>query len=201
MLRSNPNVKWFIYLLVDPKVTSGKARDEVRYVGVTDNVKKRLSSHLKDATGDRITHKLNWLRSLSGNPLVRVVDQGIGHSWRAAETYWIRFYREEVGADLTNLTDGGDGCLGYKHTEESIATIKQKNRGKKRSAETILKIQDYAFTAEHRRNISISKQGTKRPDLVLLNKLYTHKRWKHPVSLDDCAACDYQRVLKIERCA
>jgi len=118
-----PDTRWWIYLLVDPRVTSGRAQDEVRYVGFSTDCDSRLDVHLDEAAkSTRNTHKLNWIRSLLRDnlvPLVRVVDKGFGDSWESAERHWVAFYRHEVGANLTNATDGGDGVPGYRHTDET----------------------------------------------------------------------------------
>ena len=153
---------WFIYLLVDPRVTSGRARDEVRYVGFASDVDLRLLKHIEEAFRKR-TRKCLWLRNLltSGlQPLVRVVDSGYGDSWREAERFWIRFYREAVGANLTNMTDGGEGIFGMRHSEESKRLMSVNRTGHK----LVMRQSSYpskrrVITDEQKRHLSeIAKQ-------------------------------------------
>lgn len=55
------------------------------------------------------------------------------------EKYWISVYRsnglKEGGAGY-NMTDGGDGVEGYKHTEEAKRFISELHKGKSKSEET-----------------------------------------------------------------
>ena len=126
MTRRPPKIssstQWYIYTLSDPRMAS--ARLSVRYVGYTVSANGRLADHIEEA-------KCGWILQvlMSGFvPVIRIVDQGLGHSWREAERFWIRFYREEVGADLTNLTDGGYGALGYRFSDESRRLRSERNR-------------------------------------------------------------------------
>ena len=110
--------QWFIYVLVDPRVTSGRACDEVRYVGVTTQVRNRYKTHLETGAGDHYTKCARWLQSVvraGFDPIMKIVDRGSGDTWKITEQFWIRFYREEVGSDLTNATEGGEGTIGYRH--------------------------------------------------------------------------------------
>lgn len=47
-----------------------------------------------------------------------------------AEKVFIKCYRE-LGKELYNLTDGGDGSLGHKHTEESRRKMSEATKGNK----------------------------------------------------------------------
>lgn len=65
------------------------------------------------------------------------------------EAYCIWYYRDVLGYELVNFTDGGEGTSGYKHSEESkslmSAAIKINHKGmsgKKQSYETRLKISE-----------------------------------------------------------
>jgi len=51
----------------------------------------------------------------------------------------IKFFREE-GFILCNMTDGGDGTTGYKRSKELNEAVASKNRGLKRSKESISRI-------------------------------------------------------------
>lgn len=50
---------------------------------------------------------------------------------------------EAIGLDnLVNFTNGGEGCIGYKHTEESLKKISKTHKGRKRSKETRKRISE-----------------------------------------------------------
>jgi len=113
----NEDRQWWIYLLVDPRITSGRAQDEVRYVGFSVDVSGRLDRHLRAAGEGSKLPCHRWVRKLLYEnliPTVRVVDTGFGDSWKSSEIFWIAFYKYEVDAILLNRTDGGDGVLGCR---------------------------------------------------------------------------------------
>jgi len=93
--------EWVIYALSDPRT------EQVRYVGKTVRLDARVKDHLRDRGTNR---KARWLTALVAaglEPLVTVLQRGTD-DWQAAECAWIAHYRA-AGADLTNLTPGGDG--------------------------------------------------------------------------------------------
>lgn len=118
-----------VYLLSDPR------GDAARYVGVTKDLKHRMAEHL--STGTRTWCK-NWIKSLLAiglRPVVSVLEIVPDHQREDAERAWILGFRQ-TGANLTNLTDGGEGCPGMICTPEARAKISTANRGLKRSNET-----------------------------------------------------------------
>ena len=79
---------------------------------------------------------------------------------------------EHYGRDaLCNLTDGGDGPSGYRHSEESRRAMSKSRTGKKHSQETIKKMSEWHkmncnppfrgknLSEDHRRKISQSMTG------------------------------------------
>ena len=70
---------------------------------------------------------------------------------------------------LRNLTDGGDGISGWKHSKETIEKCRSGNIGKKRSEETKLKMRLAKLgkpkSAEHKANMSKAQKaaGNKPP--------------------------------------
>lgn len=103
---------------------------------------------------------------------------------------------KDMGYKLTNLTDGGEGSSGFKHSQESIAKIvkvktEQPSRywlGKPRSQETKDKISKALMgvgrphTEEAKKKISLSHTGKKQasPSLETRKKLSlaTKKVWE-----------------------
>jgi hypothetical protein len=112
--------KTYIYILKDG--------DDIRYVGKTSYPKQRLYCHIKESNSGKSTHKINWIKSLikiNRNPELLIIDEVDICDWRFWEEYWITQFRC-WGFKLTNLTSGGDGLTGYKHTELSINKMKKK---------------------------------------------------------------------------
>lgn len=133
-------MKTFIYSLCDP------ITEEVRYIGKTDQyLKQRLYSHIQESKSDKRSHKISWIKSLLSKglkPLIKIVDEVPQDEWKYWECYYIELYKSR-GYNLTNLTDGGQGGSGYKHTEESRERMRQSKLGQK-------------LSEEHKNKISIS---------------------------------------------
>lgn len=92
----------YIYALSDPRTC------EVRYIGKTVNINKRLRSHLKDSLR-RNTPVYAWIRKLASLnlvPLISLITECSIDDWRQIEKDTIRRYRETH--KLLNLADGGD---------------------------------------------------------------------------------------------
>ena len=73
---------------------------------------------------------------------------------------------------LRNLTDGGDGTSGYKHTEEHKQYISELYKGKKKSEEAIEKMaqskRGKKLSEEHKRKIGeASKRDGRKPPVRL----------------------------------
>lgn len=66
---------------------------------------------------------------------------------------------------LANLTDGGDGSVGIKQSQETIDKRANSNRGRKNTEETKRKMSEarkgIVFTAEHLENLRTSHLGQK----------------------------------------
>lgn len=133
-------MKWFIYLLEDPRTR------EVRYVGKTEqravrqaNPARRLVQHLSDARRGVRRHVYDWLRSVLHDglqPVLHVVQTGTGDGAGDAELLWISIART-LGVRLTNLTDGGDGPTGLKHSPESLSKLSDSLRAANADPATI----------------------------------------------------------------
>jgi predicted GIY-YIG superfamily endonuclease len=97
----------FIYSLSDP------ITNEIRYIGKTNNIKKRLCTHLTKSNLIKKKHKNNWIKNLLFNntkPLIEVIDEVPIKVWEYWEKFWISQFKI-WGFKLTNSTDGGDGVV------------------------------------------------------------------------------------------
>lgn len=106
----------FIYVLLDP-ITK-----EVRYVGKTTNPARRMCAHRCPCRATY--HTLCWLKSLRKyglDPVMDIVEViPPDGNWADREKFWIAAYRK-AGANLTNLTIGGEGVPGNKQSPETVA--------------------------------------------------------------------------------
>lgn len=118
----------YIYALCEP---SG----EIRYIGKTSvkNPKKRLTRHVYDSCVRKCrTYCGNWIRSLAENrtvPVMKILEICEKSLANEREIAYILLFKN-MGSRLTNLTNGGDGMSGYRHTDESKLKISIGNKGK-----------------------------------------------------------------------
>lgn len=127
-------MKHYIYTLSDPQTGL------VRYVGKTTQPKRRLLRHIFNAKQGQKIHVSCWIRGLilkDMSPIMEIIDES-EDDWEELERFYISYLRF-CGTDLTNLTDGGEGTVGHKHTEESKRKISETQMGRKQSPESIEK--------------------------------------------------------------
>ncbi len=117
-----------VYILIDPNTY------EIRYVGLSTIGIKRTRQHLCPSRLKANTHKNRWIKSLlyrRQKPIVKAVQVWDNIKFKdlgEAEKYWI-FYFRSIGCPLTNLTDGGEGTVGLKCSEETKRKISKATRG------------------------------------------------------------------------
>lgn len=113
----------FIYDLIEPDTK------EIRYVGKTVNLTQRLRKHLYMAEKEN-NHRAAWIKSLKAKGLkpemCNVIE--VSGNGNQAEMERIALY-QSYGIDLVNSTVGGDGPLGFRHTEEAKKRIGQASTG------------------------------------------------------------------------
>jgi len=161
----------FIYSLCDPDTL------EIRYIGKSNNPQKRYYYHLIDKMS---THKVHWIQSLltiGKVPILQILEECDESVWAETERKWIAYYRE-LGYNLTNGTNGGEGTfhptdgtrkkmskwqIGKIVSEETRRKISEANKGKamrKHTEEELIKMslthKGKKKTLEHRINLSIA---------------------------------------------
>lgn len=123
----NKNI--YIYTLEDPTDSS-----QTIYVGYTINPEKRLKRHIEEATSnrpERSRYRNCWIRSLLNKgimPNMIILEEVQDSDWQEAEMFYIAYFRS-IGMKLCNDTDGGDGTLGHRHTDEAKEIMRQKKLG------------------------------------------------------------------------
>ncbi len=180
-----------IYGLYDPRT------NDIRYIGKTSiSLEERLQQHIGNAKGGTRTHKANWIRlllSLKLEPYIKILGETTENAWQEDEKAWIA-KAEGESAKLTNLTKGGDGLIGYHHSDGTIEKIRQANiesgkippnwKGRIQSPEHIRKrvearqrAGNYGHTEESKENISKGRIGKNMGNTNSLGYKHTEE-WK-----------------------
>jgi len=118
--------KPIIYALLDPNT------NEVRYIGKTVSLSKRLRKHISESKNDTKSHKKAWINSLivkDQEPIMKILEKlEDSDSWKLRERYWIKYYKD-IGAKLTNMTEGGDGTSGMIPWNYKLKGVVKPNSG------------------------------------------------------------------------
>jgi predicted GIY-YIG superfamily endonuclease len=132
---------WSVYGLI-----SAKDDDGIRYIGVTNNLRARLASHVSTTRRER-GHKASWIRSIidgGGEILIAEIYGGLSQDEALAlEVNVIAAYRA-AGVRLTNTTDGGEGTRGVSPSAELRAKIGTASASRVRGAETRRRLSETA---------------------------------------------------------
>jgi len=167
---------FYVYGLIDP------ISKELRYVGKTNNLKVRYRDHINKLY--ERNYKSNWIKSLiskNNKPEMVVLETHEDESeCFAAEIRLIEYFKS-IGSNLTNLTSGGEGTsgskhsqetkdklslmhIGMKHTEETKEKLRAINTGKKATQETKDKMSNRIITLETRKLLSEKLSGINNPN-------------------------------------
>lgn len=110
----------------------------VRYVGVTNDLTRRMREHFKNAKLKR-NRREKWIFSvLRKKRNVSVEIMATFDTYQEAQYAEIKFiamYRA-LGAPIVNVTAGGEGTLGYTHTAKSKQKIGKASKGRSHRPET-----------------------------------------------------------------
>lgn len=145
-----------------------KDNGEVFYVGLSlKNDPKHGRAYSKDSR--RSNHWKNIVKSV-GYKVEIIEDNLTPDEAKEKEKYYISLYgRKDLGlGTLCNFTDGGDGTLGHRHTEEWKKNASERMKGELNS------IHKKVFTDEDRIKMSESRRGRKHSEETL-NKLRGRK--------------------------
>lgn len=139
--------KIFIYSLSDPTTK------EVRYIGKTNNVKRRYNEHLIGKKIPLNNHKDNWIRTLTSKnlkPILNVIEEVTNEDWGEREIYWISQYD-----NLVNSTMGGEDGRMTDDVKEKLRIL---NTG------TNNPMWGKKWTEEQRRKLSEQRRNTPKTD-------------------------------------
>lgn len=165
-----------IYALIDPRNP-----ERIRYIGWTSRseLNKRLLEHIKESKLGGKTYKCNWIRSLLNeniNPEINKVEDNIYKNKDEREQYWINYYGRE---NLTNGTNGGEGCLGLFVSDETKKCLSEKSKIQmsKPGAKEYLsnKAKEQWSSEESRKNLSDMAKERWKSDEFRKNQIEKHK--------------------------
>ena len=124
-----------------------KAQNKINsmiYIGQTINsLKQRINTHFRrdETYFDKALRKYG----LNSFDISIIDDSSILEELKEKEKYWIRFYNC-ISPNGYNLTQGGEGLAGYKHTEETREKLRESRKNQ-------------VFTDEHRKRMSEVRKG------------------------------------------
>ena len=105
----------------------------LRYVGKTIRpLERRLKGHLYAALSGSSLHTSRGIRKMLArgfSPTIELFTE-TKNDWRKVEQIFIKHFKD-LGYSLWNETEGGEGLVGYNHTEETKRKISNSNIGKK----------------------------------------------------------------------
>ena len=123
--------KYYTYLIDSPK-------SDYYYVGMTTNINKRFSKHKTDSRKPK-TFIQRWLNKHQ-KATITILDEYYNESECIFGEIWYIELFKSWGLKLMNLTEGGEGIKGYKHTTKAKNSISSANKGKIQTQETKNKI-------------------------------------------------------------
>lgn len=119
--------KYYIYTLTSPL-----KEDIVKYVSYTNNPSKRYNKHINSHKYG-VSKVKTWIKSLNFKnikPTMTIIDEfDTVEEVKEAEIGYIRLYKS-IGVNLKNHTLGGEGIVGYRHTEEAKRKISESSKGR-----------------------------------------------------------------------
>lgn len=152
------------------------------YVGKTGNFVARVNKHKRESKFPQTYfHKAVAKYGLKGFNYFTIEQWYDEKDCLEAEQFWIQYLNTRNSNLGYNLTNGGDGSSGYKHTPEAIAKMKiinkTKNLGRKHSPEAIAKMSVRQLT--NHENNSKMNSGERNPNskLTYIDAKYIMDQW------------------------
>lgn len=165
--------KVIIYTLSDPDT------GVVKYVGRTTNkLAYRLTNHINDAKKEG-NKRATWIKSLTNRgvkPIIEEID--IAETWEESELLeqlYISLFKS-WGFDLKNGTIGGEGPIGFKHTDEQRKAQSESRKGKNIGKDNPFFGKKH--TEEAKKTIGEKALGRKHSEEVCEAQRLKQKDWK-----------------------
>lgn len=161
------------------------------YIGITNQgAGVRYLHHLYEARSGSPFPIHNAIRKYGKNNFTLEIVELCETSeiLKEREKYWIAFYNSTDRSIGYNMTEGGDGTFGRKHSEETKEKIRQKALGRKISEETRKKMSNshkVNYSDSQRKAVAESNARRAKPVLVYdldMNLLKEFKSLKETAS-------------------
>jgi len=176
-----------VYALIDPR------NSHIRYIGGTvRTLEGRLKEHISKARKEphNNLYSSRWIRSLlklNLHPIIKLIWVCEGEFYKDEEIFWIAFFRMN-GCNLTNLTEGGEGTLGYKHTEEAKERMSLSHLGNKA-------LLGYRHSEISLLKMSAAAKGKKQPTAQIEANRLWHTGKKHSQETKDRISSSIKKRL------
>lgn len=157
----------YVYTLTDPR------NGMPFYVG--KGVGRRCHFHAWEAKNSTAsTYKLNKIRkiqSLGLDIVVRKVEENVSHEQAKELECFLIAEMRDFGIELTNLTDGGDGRVGYVASPETISKTRHEwTDEQKQKISKSLKGRSNPCTEQRRQAIIAGTNGVKKSTTINMKK-------------------------------
>lgn len=106
--------------------------------------------------------KIRKLLSLGMSPIIVKVEEGVSDKQAIDLECFLIAEMRDSGIPLTNMTDGGDGAQGYKHTDEYRKMMSEKWAGR-------------VITEEHRQKMCRPKSPEGRANIALARSTTSYR--------------------------
>jgi group I intron endonuclease len=113
-----------LYCVKDPRT------NEVRYIGIAKDFKKRQREHLRALHTIRVCRWIQSLQKKALTPIFEAIESYSTPEELHMAEMWAIKYARLFGYRLLNMTDGGEGTVGYKHTPETKKKLREAKLGK-----------------------------------------------------------------------
>jgi hypothetical protein len=128
---------FLIYCLKEPDT------GEIRYFGKTcRDIAERFSKHLSAKPNWHVSRWIHKLKQENKLPICEVLISGLTGQESCEEEIALIAWGRKKGLRLTNLTDGGEGRLGFKVSDETKKKISRGHIGRHVTAETKQKLRE-----------------------------------------------------------
>lgn len=120
----------YVYLYLDPRITP----PEPIYVG--KGTGKRLSFHKTRAKNPILKEKIKHIKDAGLEPIIQIIYDNISDidAMNLEKELILKYGRIHLGTGtLCNLTEGGEGTIGFKHSEKTKKLLSKQRKGKKQT--------------------------------------------------------------------
>lgn len=154
----------YVYALRDNFKELYTVQEEKRYVGQTHDIQFRFEEEIREAQNTKKKcncHRCNWIRKVfknNGKIDIVILEKCTEKTINDLEIFWISELRKQ-GHRLTNMTEGGEGVRGWKHTEIALSKMRGRKMPKEWCEAISRRFKGRVISEEHRRNLGNSLKG------------------------------------------